>query len=66
MGLLVGIAGALMLARLIESLLYGVKPSDPVTFAVAAVVFAGVAAVACLVPALRACRIAPAVALRDE
>jgi putative ABC transport system permease protein len=65
-GLLVGIAGALALTQWIESLLYGVHPSDPVTFASAAVLLAGVAGVACLVPALRACRIAPAVALRDE
>ena len=65
-GLLAGIAGALGLAQLIESLLYAVKPTDPLTFAAAAAVFAGVAAVACLAPALRACRIAPALALRDE
>jgi predicted permease len=65
-GLLAGIAGALVLTRAIASLLYGVKPTDPMTFAAAALVFAGVAGVACLAPALRACRIAPSVALRDE
>jgi putative ABC transport system permease protein len=65
-GLLAGVAGALALTRLIGSLLYGVTPTDPLTFAAAALVFAGVAAVACLAPALRACRIAPAIALRDE
>jgi ABC-type lipoprotein release transport system permease subunit len=52
--------------RLIEGLLYGVTPSDPVAFAAAAVALAGIAIVACLMPALRAGRIAPAVALRNE
>jgi ABC-type antimicrobial peptide transport system permease subunit len=65
-GLVVGIGGALVLTRVIAGLLYGVKPTDPLTFAAAALVFAGIAAVACLAPALRACRIAPAIALRDE
>jgi len=65
-GLLAGIAGALALTQLIGSLLYGVRPSDPATFAAAALIFSGVAVVACLVPAVRATRIAPSVALRDE
>ena len=65
-GLLAGVAGALALTQLIGSLLYGVRPSDPQTFGDAAILLAGVAAFACLVPALRATRIAPAVALRDQ
>jgi putative ABC transport system permease protein len=65
-GLVVGLTAALALTRWIDSLLYGIKPSDPLTFTAAGIVLMGVALFASVVPALRATRIAPAKALRDE
>ena len=65
-GLAVGLIGALATTRLVDGLLYGVAPSDPATFAFAGVMLAAVAACASLLPALRASRLAPASALRDE
>jgi len=65
-GLAVGLTAALALTRWIDSLLYGIKPSDPLTFTAAGLVLMAVALFASLVPALRATRIAPAKALRDE
>jgi ABC-type antimicrobial peptide transport system permease subunit len=60
------LTAALALTRWIDSLLYGIKPSDPLTFTAAGLVLMAVAVFASLVPALRATRIAPAQALRDE
>jgi putative ABC transport system permease protein len=65
-GLAVGLAGAALLTRVTERLLYGVKPGDVVTYAAVAVVLAATGALVCYVPALRATRIDPAVALRGE
>jgi predicted permease len=65
-GLALGVAGALAVTRLIGALLYGVTPRDALTFAGAAAVLASVALLACLIPASRAARIHPAVALRNE
>ena len=65
-GLAAGLAGAALLSRGIETLLYGVKPWDPAAFAVSAVALAAVALAACLLPAARATRIAPSEALRNE
>ena len=65
-GLLLGAAAAFPLTRLIDTLLYGVAPGDPVAFLAAAGALAAVALLACLLPAARATRIAPASALRNE
>ena len=65
-GLVLGVGGALGLTRLARSLLFEVKPTDPLTFAAVAGVITLVALVACLVPARRATRVDPIVALREE
>jgi ABC-type antimicrobial peptide transport system permease subunit len=65
-GLLVGVGAALLSTRLIESLLFGVAGTDALTFAGVSALFAVVAVAACLVPALRATRVDPLVALSAE
>jgi predicted permease len=65
-GLALGIAGALAATRLIASLLFGVTASDPATFAAIALLLALVACAACWIPARRAMRVDPIVALRYE
>ncbi|HEX7486277.1 MAG TPA: ABC transporter permease [Vicinamibacterales bacterium] len=65
-GLLAGGAGLLILRRALEAQLYGVRPSDPGVMAVAAVVLGVVALVACVIPARRATRINPVLALNRE
>jgi predicted permease len=65
-GLACGVAAALILTSVIRSLLVGVEPTDPATFAAVAAGFLLIAAVACGVPALRAARLDPMAALRDE
>jgi putative ABC transport system permease protein len=65
-GVVLGIAAALALSRVVSSLLFGVSPSDPPTFAAVAALLMGVAAVASYVPARRATRIDPMLALRGE
>jgi hypothetical protein len=60
------LAGALALNRFLQSMLYGVGTHDPITFDGVAVLLAGVALLADRIPALRALRISPLVALRYE
>ena len=64
-GITVGVGGAVVLTRFLKSLLYGIGPTDPVTLSVAATVLFVVAVIACVLPARRAVRIDPAVALRE-
>lgn len=66
LGISIGIAAALFLARLITSLLYGVRPSDPLTLLAVAILLAAVAVLASFAPARRATRVDPMIALRYE
>jgi predicted permease len=65
-GVALGLVGALGLTRLAASLLYGVTPTDPLTFAAVVVILTGVAALAGYLPAWRAARIEPMAALRTD
>jgi ABC-type antimicrobial peptide transport system permease subunit len=65
-GAVSGIAIALGVTRYLASLLYGIRPADPVTFIVIAILLVAVALVACFIPARRATRVDPITALRNE
>jgi len=65
-GLGFGLIGAFSLARVMRSMLHGVSPTDPLTFTGVSIVLLGVALLACLIPARRATRVDPIVALRNE
>jgi ABC-type antimicrobial peptide transport system permease subunit len=65
-GAVAGLAGAIALTTLLRSLLFGVDPIDPATYGVATLALAAITFAACAFPAMRATRVDPLVALRDE
>jgi ABC-type antimicrobial peptide transport system permease subunit len=65
-GLVVGVAGSLALTRVLSGFLFGVQPTDPGTFAVVSALLVIVGALACWLPARRATKVDPVVALRAE
>jgi len=65
-GIVLGLGGALALTRLMRSLLFGVGPTDAATFAIVPALLAAIALAACYLPARRAARVEPTVALRYE
>jgi ABC-type antimicrobial peptide transport system permease subunit len=65
-GLVIGVAAAMAGSRLIEGLLYGVPPHDPLTLGLVAGVMAAIGIGACWLPASRAARIDPAIAMRGQ
>jgi len=65
-GIAIGVAGALLLMRLIAAQLYGLKPTDPMTLGGVSILLALVVTAACYVPARRATGVDPVVVLRDE
>ncbi len=65
-GIILGLGAAFALTRLMQHLLYGVSPNDPLTFAVIGLALAVIALLACYLPARRAARVDPVIALRSE
>lgn len=65
-GAIIGLVSAFIVSRLMGHLLYHVQPSDPITFFAVAMLFIGIAFLACYFPALRATKVDPVIALRDS
>jgi len=65
-GIVIGMEGAFGVTRLMESWLFGIKPTDPLTFGIIAVLFEVAALLAGYLPARRAMKVDPMVALRNE
>jgi putative ABC transport system permease protein len=65
-GIAIGVTAALGVTRYLQSMLYGVRPSDPLTFMATAILLITVALLACYIPARRAAKVDPMVALRYE
>ena len=65
-GVILGITGAIILTRYLTTLLFEIKPLDPITFIAGSIFILAVAILACLLPARRAMRIDPLTALRYE
>jgi len=65
-GVTAGVVGAVILSQSLRTLVYGIRPTDPLTFIAMGVVLIAVTVVACLIPARRATRVDPLVALRAE
>jgi ABC-type antimicrobial peptide transport system permease subunit len=66
LGVVLGVTAALMLTRLLEGMVYGVSMSDPLVFVLVNILMVAVALTACYIPARRAMRVDPLVALRYE